>query len=173
MDQVRVPLIDTSSFSTPHSIQTSQDCAFFLLCCWDFYMCHVMVARPSHHLANSSIFVILTFWMSVDLRKEVSQKKGPFLVGWPWKPKSHRDPEKDISPLSKEKEWADYRAGSGKIPGSKSIKEKPFYRTCQGALWWEWARKGNWSSGCVPVGQACGTHLSQACQETSPWCQSL
>lgn len=45
------------------------------------YMCHVMVAQPSHHLANSSIFVILTFWMSVDLRMEVSQIKAHSLWG--------------------------------------------------------------------------------------------
>lgn len=45
------------------------------------YVCHVMVAQPSHHLANTFIFVILTFWMSVDLRKEVSQIKAHSLWG--------------------------------------------------------------------------------------------
>lgn len=126
MDQVRVPLIDTSSFSTPHSIQTSQDCAFFLLCCWDFYMCHVMVARPSHHLANSSIFVILTFWMSVDLRKEVSQKKAHSLWGGLGNQKATETQKKTYHHCQRRKSEQTTERGLGRFLEAKVLKKNLF-----------------------------------------------
>lgn len=57
--------------------------------------------------------------------------------------------------------------GSGKIPGGKSTKEKPFYRTCQ-ELMMKVGQEGRLELRMCARGQECGTHLSQALQETSP-----